>query len=327
MESLNKASVTVNNLHNIISTYDKVNINVYIQTGEYIYYIDASQDCKLYRIFKYDEKKELIVDYKVENIVIVKDNIFYTIKHQKKITLIKCNLEGKDTYIVCKDLSSPTSYCIHNKTIYYCENHNFRSYIKSVALDGRNNSIMHESVGYISNLYYFNSHIYYKRKDYPYRGSEVLKKININDKMKDAVVAAFYSEVYFYKNYMIYKNKNSSSVIIKNLETGKKIYETNQCNNILGVFNNYMLFTYEGFTDIDAKYVKNMLYMLNVETFNVNKLTDCNVSKAQMIDDYVYYKIKEKDSKIHRQNIDGEDKKTINASNKYFPIKVFSKLF
>ncbi|MBC2399333.1 DUF5050 domain-containing protein [Clostridium tetanomorphum] len=326
MENLNKMVTTINNLDTLVSIYDKVNLNIYIETEEYIYYIDASQDYKLYRIFKYDGKKETIVDYKVENFVITKNNIFYTIKHERKITLIKCDLEGKNTYIVCKYLSYSNAYCIHNEIIYYCENHNFRNYIKSMPLNNGIISTIHESVGCVCDLHYFEDHIYYRRKNYPYKGEEVLKKINISSKPKDDVVETFYNAVYFYKNYMIYKCKNSSLAVIKNLETGKKVYEMNQCNNTLGIFNKYILFTYEGFTDVEAKYVKNMLYMLNIETFSVSKLTDCNVSKAQIIDNYIYYKIKDKDSKIYRQNINGEDKKVINLSNKYSSMKALNKL-
>lgn len=327
MENVNKIVTTENNSNNVASIYDKVNLNVYIETEKYIYYIDASQDYKLYRIFKYDDKKDIIVDCRVENVVIAENNIFYTIKHQGKITLIKCNLEGKDTYIVCKDLSYTNAYCISHGIIYYCENHNFRSYIKAMRLNHGNISIIHESVGCISTLYYFKDHIYYRRKNYPYKEEEVLKKININEKLKEDVVETFYNEVYFYKNYMIYQYKNSSLAVIKDLETGKKVYEMNQCNNILGMCNQYILFTYEGFTDVEAKYVKNMLYMFNIETLNVSKLTDCNVSKAQMIDDYIYYKTKDKDSRIYRQNINGEGKKIINISNKHYGMKMLSKLF
>ncbi|NMM62946.1 DUF5050 domain-containing protein [Clostridium sp. P21] len=326
MKSSNKTLSTVNDSDSIASIYDKVNINSYIDTEEFIYYIDASKDCKLYRVSKHDEKKELVVDFKVENAVIVENNIFYTIKHENQIMLIKCNLEGKDTYIVYKDLSYIDAYCIYNEVIYYCENHNFRSYIKSMKLSNKNSSVLYESTGCISNLHYFKDNIYYKRKDHPYEDVEILKKFNIYDKKKDYVVGTFYNDVYFYNNYIIYKDKNFSSAIIKDLETEKKVYETKQCNNILGVFNNYVLFTYEGFTDIEAKYVEDMLYMLNIETLNIKKLTDCNVSKAQMIDNYIYYKVKDKDSGIYRQDINGENKKIINDSSSS-GIKVLNKLF
>ncbi len=327
MKNPDKIVSTVNDSGSIVDIYDKVNINVYIDIGEFIYYIDASQGYKLYRIFKYDEKKELIVDFKVENIVIIENSIFYTIKHENEIMLIKCNLEGKDTYIVYKNLSYIDAYCIHDEIIYYCESHNFRSYIKSMTLSNKNISTLHESIGCISNLHYFKDNIYYKRKDHPYEDEEVLKKFNIYDKKKESVVGTFYNRVYFYNSYIIYKDKNLSLSIIKDLETGKKVYETNQCNTILGVFNQYLLFTYEGFTDIEAKYVENMLYMLNIETLDVTKLTDCNVSKAQMIDNYIYYKAYDKDATIYRQDINGENKKTINDSNNNSGIKVLNKLF
>lgn len=327
MKNLDKMILTVDDSDNITDIYDKVNINFYVDTGEFIYYIDASQHYKLYRIFKYDGKRELIVDSKVENVVIVDDSIFYTIKHENEIMLIKCNLEGKDTYIIYNNLSYINAYCIHDEVIYYCENNNFKSYIKSMTLYNKNSSILHESIGCISDLHYFKDNIYYKRKNYPYEGEEALKKFNINYKNKESIVETFCKDVYFYKNYIIYKDRNLSLAVIKDLQTGKKVYETNQCNNILGVFNQYVLFTYEGFTDIEAKYVKNMLYMLNIETLNITKLTACNVSKAQMIDNYIYYKVKDKDTTIYRQDINGENKETINSSNNNGGIKILNKLF
>jgi hypothetical protein len=327
MKNLNKIVSAVNDSDSMVDIYDKVNINVYIDIGEFIYYIDSSQSYKLYRVFKYDGKRELIVDSKVENVLIVENSIFYTIKHETQIILIKCNLEGKDTYIVHKDLSYINAYCIHDGIVYYCENYNFRSYIKSMKLSNKISSILHESIGCVSNLHYFKDNIYYKRKDFPYNGEEVLKQFNIYDKKKESVVGTFYNDVYFYNNYIIYKDKNFSLAVIKDLETGKKVYETNQCNSILGIFKQYVLFTYEGFTDIEAKYVENMLYVLNIETLDISKLTDCNVSKAQMIDNYIYYKIKDKDPTIYRQDLNGENKKTINDSNNNGGIKVLNKLF
>ncbi|MBZ9623377.1 hypothetical protein G9F71_010990 [Clostridium sp. FP2] len=316
MENIGKKITDIDSSVDLLHAYNRVNINNYVEVEEYIYYIDPLRKYKLYKICKYSGKEDMVINYNVENIFIKENEIFYTIKKYGKIMLNKCDLEGKGTHLICKNLTSYTAYCVEKGMIYYSEKSNYKNHIKSMPIQCGKISVVYESMGNISDLYYFNDYIYYKRTGNACYGNDLLRKLYIGAGKVEDVAELFYKDVYYYySKYIVYMDSTSDLTIIKDLETGEKLYEMSQCNKILGIFNKHMFFTYEGVTDMELKYVENMLYVLDVNEFSVTKLTNCNVCKVQMIGKYIYYKIKENDLVVYRKHIDGGDLDKIQSSS------------
>lgn len=308
-----------------LEIYDEINIAWNKEVENFIYYVNVNDNNKLFRIHIHTEEKEIVVNSKVENVIIYEKYIFYTLMREGKYVLIRCSLEGKETTLINKNLCSNTAYCAGDNKLYYCEIGKYDNYIKEINLDLGTTAVIYKPLEYVSHLHYFNKHIYYRKIPSKNKGDESLKSLSI-ETGKEEMVETFHHDIFIYKNYIIFRDDRSKNIFIKDLKNNKKIYEIEQCNKILGVCSGYILFTYDGFTDIDAKYVKNMLYSLNLnKKFQIIKMTDCDVCKVQIIGSYIYYKIKEKDNTIYRQKIDCTDKKIIYSRTRQFSNMKFLK--
>ena len=259
-----------------------------VGVGDWVYFTNANDNSKLYKMMNDGTKKTKLCDDKAYNINIANEYIYYTNGHEGNIFRIKT--DGSDRTQLNKEDSSTVK--VADGWIYYQHPWGYNRDMKKMKLDGSDVRTV-TSDGYCGIYRIIDGWIYYF--------SGYFSKVKTDGSGKQVALRINYSDINIEEEWIYFTNRDRNKNICRIDLNGSNFSEiNNEESSSINVYNGWIYYCNKDDGD--------KLYKIKTDGTQKSKLSDDKIGGINIVADWIYYGSQ---NKLYRVMLDGSNRQLI----------------